>query len=197
MKRICVILILSLLSFGANASLIDRGSGFIYDDVLDVTWLQDANINGLDTWGNQLAWADGLSVTHNGDIYDDWRLPSALNGDGSGPCTGYSCTSSEMGSLFYDTLGNTAGTFTNAGPFINLESYVYWLGTEGSSDPVNTAWNFSFDDGYQSLFNKSSSYYAIAVRDGDVATIVPIPATVWLFGSALGLLGWMFKKAYK
>jgi hypothetical protein len=26
-----------------NAQLIDRGGGLIYDNVLDVTWLQDAN----------------------------------------------------------------------------------------------------------------------------------------------------------
>lgn len=36
---------LVLLVFGvsANATLIDRGGGLIYDDVLDITWLQDAN----------------------------------------------------------------------------------------------------------------------------------------------------------
>ena len=30
--------------------------------------------------------------------------------------------------------------------------------------------------------------YAWAVRDGDVGA-VPVPAAVWLFGSALGLMG--------
>jgi len=29
----------------------------------------------------------------------------------------------------------------------------------------------------------------------NVTGVVPIPATVWLFGSALGLLGWMQRKA--
>jgi len=27
----------------SNAGLIDRGEGMIYDDVLDITWLQDSN----------------------------------------------------------------------------------------------------------------------------------------------------------
>jgi len=31
------------------------------------------------------------------------------------------------------------------------------------------------------------------VRAGDVSA-VPVPAAVWLFGSALGLLGWMRRK---
>ncbi len=33
-------------------------------------------------------------------------------------------------------------------------------------------------------------YLASRNRDGDVAA-VPIPTAAWLFGSALGLLGWM------
>ncbi|MBS94194.1 MAG: hypothetical protein CL799_07110, partial [Chromatiales bacterium] len=43
-------------------SLIDRGGGLIYDDILGITWTQDANINGPDTWANQIAWAAGLSI---------------------------------------------------------------------------------------------------------------------------------------
>ena len=31
------------LSGVAQATLVDRGNGMIYDNVLDVTWLQDAN----------------------------------------------------------------------------------------------------------------------------------------------------------
>ncbi len=31
------------VSLSVNAALYDRGNGLIYDDVLDITWLQDAN----------------------------------------------------------------------------------------------------------------------------------------------------------
>ncbi len=32
----------------ANAELYGRGNGMIYDDVLDITWLLDANIDGTE-----------------------------------------------------------------------------------------------------------------------------------------------------
>ena len=31
-----------------------------YDSHLDITWAANANINGADTWANQVAWASGL-----------------------------------------------------------------------------------------------------------------------------------------
>ena len=47
MKKILVFLSGMLLFFGvlgvANATLWDRGGGLLYDDVLDITWLQNAN----------------------------------------------------------------------------------------------------------------------------------------------------------
>ena len=53
----------------AQATLIDRGDGLIYDDVLDITWLQDANYaqtsgydaDGLMGWNAANIWAGALS----------------------------------------------------------------------------------------------------------------------------------------
>jgi len=48
------------LSGAAQATLIDRGGGLIYDDVLNITWLQDANYamtSGYDADG-RMNWAD-------------------------------------------------------------------------------------------------------------------------------------------
>ena len=36
-------LLLISTSLHSQAALYDRGNGLIYDDVLDITWLQDAN----------------------------------------------------------------------------------------------------------------------------------------------------------
>jgi hypothetical protein len=69
------------------AALHDRGGGLIYDDVLNITWLQDANYartqgygliqNGGLTWYDALTWAANL--TYHDSVrnvtWDDWRLP--------------------------------------------------------------------------------------------------------------------------
>lgn len=68
-----------MLSSGvAQAALFDRGGGLIYDDLLNITWLQDANYaktsgydtDGLMDWDAANSWAANLS--YGG--YEDWRL---------------------------------------------------------------------------------------------------------------------------
>lgn len=178
---------LGLLST-ANANLEARAGGMVYDNLLDITWLADANYvqtSGYDSDGRMNfsaanTWAAGLS--YGG--YDDWRLPTALNQDGSGPCFGYNCTSSEMGHMFYNNLGATAGSNILSGAntdnlalFTNLQNYVYWSGTVDASYPSLYAWIFSTYIGLErSGFLKSSEALAWAVRPGDVA-LIPEPST--------------------
>ena len=74
------------LSASARATLIDRGGGLIYDNALNVTWLQNANyamtsgydLDGRMQWAAAVAWAGQL--VYGG--YDDWRLPEVgpING---------------------------------------------------------------------------------------------------------------------
>lgn len=125
--------LLALLAIGitstAQATLIDRGNGLIYDDILDVTWLQDANYaqtsgydsDGKMTWNNAVTWADGLMFGG----YDDWRLPTLAPIDGvafdhqfsfdGSTDRGYNITSSqsEIAYMFYQNLGNLSVFDTN------------------------------------------------------------------------------------
>lgn len=104
-------------SGAAQAALYDRGGGLIYDDVLGITWLADANYaatqwvtsggmqgdaDGLMTWSAAVAWADGLSYYDSvrNTTWSNWRLPSTQE-----QCFGYNCTTSEMGYMFYINLG--------------------------------------------------------------------------------------------
>ena len=100
MERVRVLLLILVAVFGfsgvSNASLWDRGGGLIYDDVLNITWLQDANYaqtsgyvqspsNGYMIWKPAKAWAEGLEYYDSVReiTWTDWRLPRILpvNGD--------------------------------------------------------------------------------------------------------------------
>ena len=140
-----------------------------------------------------MAWADGLSIYDavRDVTYDDWRLPTTLQPDPScsyqsgGISYNYNCTGSEMGHL-YNVDGGQLGLFTNLLPGL------YWSGTEYAPNTGN-AWLLDFNNGRQDFCIKICPLFALAVRSGDVAA-VPVPAAVWLFGSALGVIGVMRRK---
>jgi len=197
MKRIFPLLAVMLMGFGwavsADALLIENGDGTITDDDLGIMWLADANlaatnpfgVSGIETWGGMTwntanSWIAGMNAAnHLG--FNDWRLPTTLDPDPS--CTddiagtipsadseGYNCTGSEMGHLFYDELGGTAGSsiLTSGDPdlalFTNILSKQYWSGTQPT--PFD-AWVFRFDHhsipGRQSDIETDSEILAWAV----------------------------------
>jgi len=152
-------------------------------------------------WYEATTWADGLSYYDSvrGVTYADWRLPTTTQPDAScehptDPGGGFplqgvgaGCTGSEIGHLF-----NVDGiSISSSDVFANVQSIDYWSDTEYAPSTDN-AWGFRFDDGGQNHNPKLHNHYARAVRPGDV---VPIPAAIWLFGSALGLIGWMRHKS--
>ena len=190
---LCSIALALGMSTSVNASLFDRGGGMIYDDVLDITWLQDANYaltsgydddgdDGLMSWNEAMIWTAQLD--YGG--YTNWRLPDAYNRDGSGPHLGYDSTGSEMGHMFYNNLMGDSGSFPggdfidgngNSVSFQNLHPDDYWYATE-YVDPYY-AWAFAFKNGHQSYGFKGFSglFYAWAVRDGDVVATPTITTT--------------------
>ncbi|MDD5480014.1 PEP-CTERM sorting domain-containing protein [Rhodoferax sp.] len=175
-----------------------------YDTTLNVTWLDMAS--GALTWDTANAWASGLNV---GGV-TGWRLPTMTvanpntNISSNGTTDyGYNVpgSSSEMASLFYNTLGNkayvnTSGAvqagygLTNAGGFQNLQPNGYWLGTEFAPNLSRpTAWYFNNGIGTQLAAYKSDSLYAMAVHAGDVMAPVPEPETYAMLLLGLGVVG--------
>lgn len=205
---VALLIVVSGVSTISNAALVDRSGGLIYDTDLNVTWLADANYamtsgydtDGQMTWSDAMIWASGLS--YGG--YTDWRLPTTVQPDA--PCQynnsygsfGYNCTGSEMGHLFYNELGGTAGSsiLDSTDPdltlFTNVQSVYYWSGTEYAL-VTDAAWNFTFLDGFQDANFNDNEYFAWVVRYGDVTT-VPIPAAAWLFSSGLLGLTWVARR---
>jgi hypothetical protein len=128
MKTKHLLLLTALLVVGsARAELHDMGGGLLYDDVQDITWLQDADYarssgfkpNGKMPWADAEQWVSHLvyhDPVRNLDIRG-WRLPRVgpvagdkFNGrfcfDGSSD-EGYGITSphSELAYMFYVNLG--------------------------------------------------------------------------------------------
>ncbi len=220
LRVVCSSLLILGLSSTAQAALVDRGNGMIYDSDQNLTWLQDANYartsgyhaTGWMAWSAAASWAAGLNVGG----YTDWRLPTVGPVDGiafdydysiagdtdlgynvSAPGSTYAGSQgSELAYMFYNTLGNLAGNkagygLTNTSAdgvnFQNIRVGFYWSGT-GYASSTNVVWNFDTSNGVQSFFAKYVGAYSWAVRSGDVAP-VPLPAAVWLFGTALAGLG--------
>lgn len=113
-------------------------------------------------WFTAGSWLFAMNASNNGAGYlgfNDWRLPSSFEPDGSGPCGDYDCAGSEMGHLFYTELGGVAGqsiaTTHNASYdlFTNIQPFAYWSGQEYQHD-TTAAWLFRFFDGKQVIAAK-------------------------------------------
>jgi len=184
-----------------NLGVDSAGNRLIYDTDLDITWYDYTK--AANTWQNQVDWAGLLSVTTAAGTYDDWRLPTTVDGiyvwgyDGT-TTGGYNVTTSDMGNLFYTELENkglfaTDGTnpqpgwgLTNTGDFQNLQSSTYWSSTEYAAN-TGHAWYFNTTGGSQYSHNMGN-YSAIAVMDGPVVVSVvpePISSTLFIVGGAI------------
>ena len=195
MKRKSLIISLALLICGftvsSQAALYNRGGGLIYDDVLDITWLADADYavtseyddDGLMNWSDAVEWADTLEYAK----YDDWRLP-----DITIPCEGIiGCTvTSEFGYLFYVELGGAPGEPISGdiSYFTGIREGAYWLQRTFPPNP-KYAVDFDFSWGGPGVSPKIREAYVWAVREGDSAPpIIPEPISSVLFvagGAAL------------
>jgi len=126
LKKLIVGLVFSVsaISSIANAGLIDRGNGMIYDDVMDITWLQDANYaqtsgydaDGKMTWNESMEWA--AQLTFGG--YDDWRLTKIYDMNNDGCNNGF--TGTDCG---YNVLTSYT-ELTNGNVFFSELAYMYY-----------------------------------------------------------------------
>ncbi len=204
---------------------------FLYDTVLNITWLRDANDAGTsgavpDTgyglgatdWQTAMTWAGTLQVGSFG----GWRLPSLapINGldfqlevsNNGSTDLGYGQngsgwgTVSELGYLYYATLGNLGYCapddlapqtscdqapgwgLSNTGDFMNMQSWYYWTGQEVQPNS-SSAFVFGMGEGALAFTSEfTPAFYAMAVRQGDVAN-VPEPRGPGVLLLALLALG--------
>ncbi len=144
----------------AEAALHNRGGGLIYDDVLDVTWLQDANYavtsgyavdNAVDN-GNRAAnnifsdgrmgwdaannWVANLEYYDSvrGVTYDDWRLPTMSPINGTIFNTSYSNNATtDSGYAPTTTDGSDGGWRNVAGNPVSEMGHMYYVNLANQS----------------------------------------------------------------
>ncbi len=199
-------LAVGLSSAFSHSALHYRGGGMIYDDVLDVTWLEDARYavtqgvpcslctTDVPRRAGQLSWEDATNWVENlvYEGFDDWRLPSLYSPP---PFDSHNDWNSELRHMFFTNLthqsqyidGTTGETRTIKNHGQGLD---YWF-AESRDHATRPNWYFetlslqSAPEGFTHATDGSTvGLYAWAVRDGDV-TAIPVPATAWLFGTAL------------
>jgi hypothetical protein len=166
-----------LASSAAQAALIDRGGGLIYDDVLNVTWLQDANYaktsgydaDGLMNWSAANAWAAGLvfhDSVRNVD-FSDWRLPMTTD-TGAPGCDwsfggtdcGYNSTGSELAHMYYNNLG-LKGSYSTTGTY-QPDFGIFGNGTANGINSISYGQkDVGLIDNLQSYIYWSGSAYAL------------------------------------
>lgn len=206
LKTSGLILAGTMLAASAQAGLIDRGNGMIYDTVLDITWLQDANYaktsgydaDGQMTWGAANTWAADL--VYGG--YDNWRLPTIhftdTNNNGQFDCDfsktggtdcGYNVLTvsenatgaptiihSELAYMFYENLVNVALFDPDGG----ASHQPGWDSLNSTFTDANTREPVSFKN-LERYFYWSSEEYALSAN------------SAWIFGTDLGAQAFLNK----
>jgi hypothetical protein len=189
----------------ATAALVGNLDGFVKSvmgDQLDLYQYVNPSKGSMDA-ADALLWVNYLNnIGYQG--YNNWRLPTGTRYSEYPRDPNIIQSDSELGHLFYKELGGQRGqpivTTHNANYdlFNNIAApSIYW---NAPIDPPGgyAFLLFSFNSGFQS----DSSYGAgpeskanvWLVRDGNVDPL-PVPGTIWLFGSSLiGIIAFSRKK---
>lgn len=192
---------------GQAVAASDASAVFLYDTVLDVTWLRDVQAFPQAHWADANTAAAALVV---GSVAG-WRLPSLVDTGASGPDFSFSGTDAgynvqtmsggvvysemaylwyvELGNLaYYDTAGNVAPPgwgLSNSGDFQNLTHGQYWLGLEYVTASNHYGWAFDSHLGLQQFDpHPGDALRSLLVHGGDVLH-VPEPQTAALVLVAL------------
>ncbi len=208
-----LVICLTTLPLATNAALYDRGNGLIYDSVLNITWLQDANYAKTSGYTSTIGFNNGFMTPQestdwvsqlNYGGFDNWRLPTV----GNNPQAGWGIIGGELGYMNTVNLGNPnakddgcnnnpSRCLENTGfidgstgeyvSFLNIKSN-YWYSDynpeASAAQGYEMYWTYNFDGGVQLSYHSGNRFAAWAVSDGDIST-VPIPAAFWLFSAGL------------
>ena len=198
-------------TFGVSGIQVDGGmSWFTAHD-----WLNAMNSNnylGANNWRMPtFEPINGIAINYD---YTNDGTSDYGNNIGAPDTLYEGSTANEMAYMYYTNLNgvnlydiygtqNTTWGLPDTEPFANLitdGNHIngqYWTGVTFGEVSLESAFDFYFDHGGQGGTQKLSTWnFVWAVSDGDIgASVVPVPAAVWLFGSGLvGLVGFARRK---
>jgi hypothetical protein len=183
---------LMMMSTSANAALLSRAGGqAYYDDVLNITWVADANLAasntfgvtginpaGYMTWAKAGEWIAAMNAANYLGV-NTWRLPtvSPLNGSSFNYSTSYNGSTdygynqSEQGTAYAGATGSEmAHLFYNT---LNNKGYCDpVLSTAGSCSGPQAGWGLSNTGPFSNL--QPNTYWS-------GTTYAPFPSDAWGF----------------
>jgi hypothetical protein len=174
----------------ADATLVASDDGeAVYDAVNDVTWLANANLAATKSFGvgginpdGSMGWTtaqEWIAAMNAANFLgtNRWSLPATRLPDDTcsqmpkAAAFGYGCVGSQMGYLYYHELGGVKGSTIELQHgdryrlFKNVQPYLYWSSTLWTRVP-NSAFSFSFGNGFQGTNVFVNAMYAMAVAPG-------------------------------
>ena len=122
-------------------------------------------------------------------------------GGSNNPCPECTTTITEAtGKAFSLSSIDLAAYWPNPGDDMVTVTGTYVGGGQISTDLdlINVFTTHNFDSNWSNLSSvmfDTTTLYNVLTMDNVVVSVVPIPAAVWLFGSALAGLGWMRRRS--
>jgi len=211
MKKIAAVLALSFAAMGAQAAPV----------IIDIAWLETGNANATVSyssgWSTELG--NGVDVTKIGEVClqgteiegvasnastacgrnKAWTNRNGLEGDWiNGQDQSGAADDRYFNNVVLSEDGTTL-TFTRSSQFIDdPASFFATQPCPGGCNVLTLVFNLVSGNNYELASFNQCVPFGCAVPNGGFsgsATVVPVPAAVWLFASALGLMGWIRRRA--
>jgi hypothetical protein len=196
-RSVLVVVLVVLLAFGVSAEAsngpppaVHPVLGTVYDPLLEVTWLADADLprtqtfgvkginrNGSMDYATALLWIRALNA-HRYLGHGDWLLPTTPTPSHDPSCSsknhkfGFGCLTSAFGSLYTRTLHLQAPDTAvpipagKVGPFRDFQPYLYWTDRPGRGNTGGFS-TFSFNTGWSGSNTYSHTMYVLPLLQGN------------------------------
>jgi hypothetical protein len=204
-NKLVVLLSFALLfSSNVSAALVDNDT-YTTDAVSGLHWLDLTATADMSMFDAEAAY-DGWRLATNSEVEDlfgqlfDGYYDTSANGYSSSSDGAYADQSQDV-AAFHALFGLNAATSlhqTTYGFYFDEDNLIRAMGANLrlSSSVTNilglehTSSYPNYDDTFTSVSHGTYLVYASSGTPGSTSPVVPIPAAVWLFGSALAGLGW-------